>query len=190
MTGDAVVVRHAEVLEDGDIIISGGQLTAGPTEVDADGIRVGDNVELDAEGLHIGGILQPAIESLRGEDAANNESLTTSFTTVNQVVLTIPSFATVVDVVAWARIQVLNTSGSGYDVINQVVLDVDGQDDAASARHTTPDNQTQSVQVQRSARITSPGSTITVNQNVRLSAGSNSSNQSRLSVFAIARRVA
>lgn len=159
----------------------------GPTTLDSSGLQVGSGVVIDSDGVKINGVLQPAIETLRASQSFQNVSLTTTFATLAQSTLTIPSFATVVDVLAVGRLQVANTSGGTQSFEAQTQVASEPTD---TARSYSDNNLTNSVMSTRADRITGSPSTVTVTLRGRVTSGSNSSNVGRLNVMATARRVA
>jgi hypothetical protein len=157
------------------------------TTLDATGVQVGTDVVIDSTGLKIDGVLQPAIETLSSSTSFQNVSLTTSYTTLATVVLTIPSFATVVDVNAFGRMQLANSSGGVQTFDAQTQVESEATD---TARDYADNNLTSSVMSIRTDRITGSPSTVTTVLRGKVTSGTNSTNVGRLSVFAVARRVA
>lgn len=133
--GETTFLRGGRDLQvvDGDIVIDGGQLLAGPTTVDAsgvsitgapvqldgdgldigsglvqvdeDGLRVGSDVEIDADGLHVEGGDVRAIDVASDEASDTGVTLTTTMTQRAAFTLNVPSWATAISVICFAVVQ-------------------------------------------------------------------------------------
>lgn len=184
---NGLVIVDALGLAVGPASLDASGVDVGPTTLDSNGLTVGTDVEIDSTGLKIDGVLQPAIETIRHSGSFQNVSLGTSFTNLVSLNLSIPSFATVVDVLAIGRLQIANTSG-GVQSFEARASVAGGATD--TARDYADNNLTSNVTATRADRVTGSPSTVNVLLEGRVTSGSNSSNVGRLNVLAIARRVA
>lgn len=175
--GDAPVVLDEDGLDIGN----------GLTVVDALGLAVGSDVEIDADGLKINGLLQPDLRVLT-DSAASNPDLTTSEATVNEVQLSIPSFADEVSLMTFARLRAVNNTGSNRNIFNKLVNDVGGVGQTTDEEITVINGTTGSTFLALTTTVSSPGSTITCRQRARATDTGVSSEEARLEVIAIVRR--
>jgi hypothetical protein len=113
--------------------------------------------------------------------------VTVTETTVNEVTLALPDWATEVALITYARLQVGNVSGANENFRNKLVNDVDGLDETTDDAITVQHNTTGSSFVALSTLVTSPGSTVTCRQRVFTTGGSHAG-EARLEVLAIVRR--
>lgn len=183
-----VIGGTIHVEDNGDIVIVGGQLVAGPTILDASGVRVGDNVFIDSDGLKIGGILQPALAVLT-EAASSNPTVGTSITTVNEIEFTIPPWANEVSLIIIARAQNTNAPSGNWGFFNALVNDVGGLDASTDdfVRVESSGISINSSTVALSTSVLSPGSTVTCRQRLTTSGGT-LNYETRLEGIAIVRR--
>ena len=111
--------------------------------------------------------------------------MTTTFTELDSIDVTIPSWVGIIHVFAIATLQLTNTSGG--DVLMNVSCRVNDENDGA-ANHEAVNNQTQVMEHNEAVSISTPGSTVQISNYSSISTGTNTSNKGRTYVIVLGER--
>ena len=114
-----------------------------------------------------------------------NVTVNTTFTELDSLTVTIPSFVGIIHVFAIAYFQLSNSSGS--KTLMAVSCRVNDEDDGGHS-HDVSNNETAVMTHTEAVSISTPGSTVKISNYPQIGAGTNTSNQGRTYAIVLGER--